>query len=243
MFGYSESLPPQERCSHPRLMARRMLQLPPSCACLAIYWSTSRRFNNERGRIRCEPFARMCCVPSLRGRRRQEVQWRQDLEIPLHSRLRSVSLRVGKGAASLLLGLVDHRSRITHLDQSRKTERATSHVLDQTLDTGLIARWQKHGLIHTEPTVLPTAHVLDDFRFDLLLGQIQRENRVLPSDQQSLHIELGQLQKIALGRKRSAGQRSGRPGRGKPAQGNQAKRRKTSGSTKPTKRRSRVAGP
>jgi hypothetical protein len=64
---------------------------------------------------------------------------------------------------------------------------------------GLIARWQKHGLIHTEATVLPSTHVLDDFRFDLLLGQIQCEDRVLPSDQQSLHIELGQLQKITLG--------------------------------------------
>jgi D-mannonate dehydratase len=90
------------------------------------------------------------------------------------------------------------------LTSRERLKGATSYVLDQTLDTGLIARWRKHGLIHTEPTVLPSTHVLDDFRFDLLLGQIQREDRVLPSDQQSLHIELGQLQKISLGRKRSA---------------------------------------
>ena len=59
---------------------------------------------------------------------------------------------------------------------------------------GLIARRQKHGLIHTGVTVFPSTHVLDGFRFDLPL-----EDRVLPSDQQSLHIELGQLQKITLG--------------------------------------------
>ena len=68
---------------------------------------------------------------------------------------------------------------------------------------GLIARRQKHGLIHTGVTVFPSTHVLDGFRFDLPL-----EDRVLPSDQQSRHIELGQLQKIALGRKRSAGQKN-----------------------------------
>jgi len=49
----------------------------------------------------------MCCVPSLRGRRRQEIERWQDLEIPQHSRLRPISLRVGKGPAGLLLGLVD----------------------------------------------------------------------------------------------------------------------------------------
>ena len=53
--------------------------------------------------------------------------------------------------------------------------------------------------------MLPSAHVLDDFRFDLLLGQVQLEDRVLPSNQQSIHIELGQRQKIALGCKRAAG--------------------------------------
>ena len=37
-----------------------------------------------------------------------------------------------------------------------------------------------------------------------LLGQVQLEDRILPRDQQSLHIELQQLQKIALGCKRAA---------------------------------------
>jgi hypothetical protein len=50
--------------------------------------------------------------------------------------LRSVSLRVGKGAASLLLGLVDHLSRVTHLDQPRKTERGNE------LCTGSDARYR-----------------------------------------------------------------------------------------------------
>jgi len=67
------------------------------------------------------------------------------------------------------------------------------------------AKWQEHRLIDAETAVFPTAHVFDDFRFDLLLGQIQGEDRFLPSDQQWLHIELGQLQKIALGCKLAAG--------------------------------------
>jgi len=46
-------------------------------------------------------------------------------------------------------------------------------------------------LVNAETTVFPRTHVLDDFWFDLLLGQIQLEDRVLPSGQQSLHIELG----------------------------------------------------
>jgi len=62
----------------------------------------------------------------------------------------------------------------------------------------LIARWQKHRLVDAEATVLPSRHVLDDFWFDLLLGQIQREDRFLPSDHESLQIELRELQKIAL---------------------------------------------
>jgi len=53
--------------------------------------------------------------------------------------------------------------------------------------------------------MFPTAHVLDDFRFDLLLGQVQLEDRFLPGDQQTLHIEPGQFQEIALGCKCTAG--------------------------------------
>ena len=41
----------------------------------------------------------------------QEVQRPEDLEVPLHSCLCSVSLRIGKGAASMLLGLVDDLRR------------------------------------------------------------------------------------------------------------------------------------
>ena len=37
----------------------------------------------------------------------QEIQRREDLEVARHSRSRAVSLRIGKGAASQLLGLVD----------------------------------------------------------------------------------------------------------------------------------------
>ncbi|MCP4854146.1 MAG: hypothetical protein GY903_06610 [Fuerstiella sp.] len=53
--------------------------------------------------------------------------------------------------------------------------------------------------------MFPTPHVLDDFRFDLLLGQMQLEDRVLPGDQLSLHVELGELREIGLGCKGFAG--------------------------------------
>jgi len=99
--------------------------------------------------------------------------------------LRSV-LRVGKGAASLLLGLVDDLSRIADLDHPKETERTTSHILDQTLDTRLVARWQKHRLIHTEPTVFPSPHVLDDCRFEALLGVHEQEQAFLKSSPEAV---------------------------------------------------------
>ncbi len=86
---------------------------------------------------------------------RQEIERREDLEVPLHSRSRPVSLRIGKGAASLLLRLVDDLPRVADLHQPRQTKRAARHVLDQTLNTRLIARRQKHRLIDAETAVLP----------------------------------------------------------------------------------------
>ena len=110
----------------------------------------------------------------------QEIEWLQDLKVPLHSRLHSVSFRIGKGAASLLLDL----PRVADLHQTRQTERATGHVLKQTLDGRLIARRQIHRLIDTETAVRPGPHVFDHFRFDLLLGQVQLKDRVLPGNEQ-----------------------------------------------------------
>ncbi len=99
----------------------------------------------------------------------------------------------------------DDLSRVAYLHEPRETEGTTSHVLDEALDTRLIARRQKHRLVDTETAVLPSPHVQGDFRLDLLLGQVQLEDRVLPSKQESLHVELRQLQKLALGRPRAAG--------------------------------------
>jgi hypothetical protein len=78
-----------------------------------------------------------------------------------------------KGAASLLLRLVDDLTRVAHLHQTGQAERTTSYVLDQTLDT----RWKEHRLVHTEAAVFPAPHALDDFLLDLLLGQVQLEDR------------------------------------------------------------------
>ena len=53
---------------------------------------------------------------------------------PIRARFEVVGPRVGKGLALLLLGLVDDLPGIGYLDQSRETEGATNHVLNQTLD-------------------------------------------------------------------------------------------------------------
>ena len=61
-------------------------------------------------------------------------------------------------------------------------------------------------LVDAEAAVLPGAHVLDDFRFDLALTQVQREDGFLLGRLQSLDIQFRQLQELALGCKRAAGQ-------------------------------------
>lgn|GEM_PF-5447979 len=66
--------------------------------------------------------------------------------IPIHAGFEVVSPRVGKGSTSLLLGFVDHLSGICYLDQSRETEGAADHVLNQAFDSCLVSRGQKDGL-------------------------------------------------------------------------------------------------
>ena len=95
--------------------------------------------------------------PNVLRELRQEIQRREDLKVPLHSWLRAVSFRIGKGAASLLLSLVDDLPCVADLHQPRETERATCYVLNQTLDARLIASRQKHRLVHTEAAVLRAA--------------------------------------------------------------------------------------
>jgi len=77
----------------------------------------------------------------------QEVQRREDLEIPLRPGFETIVARVGKGAAGLFLGLVDDLPGIGHLHQPRQAERAAGHVPDQTLDSLLVAGWQKDRLV------------------------------------------------------------------------------------------------
>ena len=92
-----------------------------------------------------------------------------------------------------------------HLDQPRQAERAAGHVLHQTLDARPVAGRQVHRLVHAETAVRPGAHVLDHFRLDLVLGQVQGEHGLLPGGLQPLQVELGQFQKLALRSKRPAG--------------------------------------
>ena len=50
----------------------------------------------------------------------------------------------------------------------------------QSLGPLLFARRQEDRLADSEAAVLPTAYILDDFRFDLALGQIQGEDCFSP---------------------------------------------------------------
>ena len=68
-------------------------------------------------------------MPSCRETRRQEIEWRENLEIPIRARFEVVGIRVGKGLTSLFLGFVDNLSSIVYLDQPRQAEWATNHVL------------------------------------------------------------------------------------------------------------------
>lgn len=52
---------------------------------------------------------------------RQEIEWRENLEIPIRARFEVVGIRVGKGLTSLLLGFVDNLSSIGNLNQPRQT--------------------------------------------------------------------------------------------------------------------------
>ncbi len=52
----------------------------------------------------------------------QEIEWREDLKIPIRACFEVVGMRVRKGLTSLLLGFVDNLSSIGNLDQPRQTE-------------------------------------------------------------------------------------------------------------------------
>jgi len=82
---------------------------------------------------------------------------------------------------------------------------ASRHVLAQTFDTLAVVGGQKHRLIYAKAAVRPTAHVFHNLRFDLALGQIQREDSFLPRHQQPIHVEFRQFKKLVLGHKRSTG--------------------------------------
>ncbi len=76
----------------------------------------------------------------------QEIQRREDLEVPLHPAPQAVVFRIGKRPAGLLLRLVDHLPAAGHLDEAREAKRATRHVLHHALNPRLIPRGQKHRL-------------------------------------------------------------------------------------------------
>jgi hypothetical protein len=46
--------------------------------------------------------------------------------------------------------------------------------------------------------VRPTPHVLDHFRLDLVLGQVQGEHGFLPGGLQTIEVQLGQFQQLTL---------------------------------------------
>ena len=135
----------------------------------------------------------------------QEVQGREDLEIPLGPGGDPVAFRVGEGPASRLLGFEDNLTGAGHFNQSREAEGAAGNILDESLDAFVISGRQENRLIDAETGVPPGAHVLNDLRFDLALGQIKSKNCFLPDEQERRHVEFRQFQENTLGRKCPAG--------------------------------------
>ena len=89
---------------------------------------------------------------------REEIEWREDLEIPARSGCQIISSGVRKGLAIAFLGLVDNLPGVGYLDQPRKTEWAADNILHQTLDTRLVTRGQKHRLVDAKTKVMLTMH-------------------------------------------------------------------------------------
>ncbi len=133
-----------------------------------------------------------------------KLQRREELVIPLRAGGQTFQLRIGKGPAVGLPRLVDDLPGLRHLDQPREAERAAGHVLHEALDARLVAGGQVDRLIDAEARVRPAADVLDDFRLDLPLGQIESKNRLLPGGFQPLAVELRHGQEFALGREAAA---------------------------------------
>jgi hypothetical protein len=57
-----------------------------------------------------------------------------------------------------------------------------------------------------EAAVRPGPHVLDHFRLDLVLGQVQGEDGFLPSRVQAVQVQFGHFQELAVRRQRAAGE-------------------------------------
>ncbi len=119
----------------------------------------------------------------------QEVQGREDLEIPLGPGGDPVAFRVGEGPASRLLGFEDNLTGAGHFNQSREAEGAAGNVLDESLDAFVISGRQENRLIDAETGVPPGPQVLDDLRFDLALSQIKSKNSFLLDEQERRHVE------------------------------------------------------
>ncbi len=137
---------------------------------------------------------------SVLGELCQEIEWREDLEIPFRACSEVGGLRIGKSPAIILFGLIDNFPCLSYLDQpttiaARRcpTEWAANHVLYQALDPFLVPSLQKHGLVDTKTTMFPRMHILHNFRFDLALGQVKGKHGFLPGQQQTVYIKFRQF--------------------------------------------------
>ena len=97
----------------------------------------------------------------------------------------------GKARQASFSGLVHDFPAGRHLDQPREAERAARHVIHHPLEARAIARRQEHRLVDVKTAMRPAPHVLDDLRFDFVLGQVQGEDGFPPSAVQPLDVEFG----------------------------------------------------
>ncbi len=132
-------------------------------------------------------------VGDVLGELGDEVQRVEDLEVagdPRTDAAEEVTAGgLGEVSAGFLLGEVDHCALLGDADHPIETERASEHVLGETLATGEVVGVQPHRMMDAEARVVPAEHLRDDGRIDLVLLEQQVEDLLLPERLEGVGID------------------------------------------------------
>ena len=104
--------------------------------------------------------------------------------------------RASEGESNLMVRSVIRALDPTVCRRWRPRRRGTPQSADHRCAT--VPAQDLRGLIHAEAAVRPGPHVLDHFRLDLVLGQVQSKGGFLPSRLQAVPVQFGYFQELAL---------------------------------------------